>query len=235
MLLQIIAIPLGLFSLIFMLVNLSRLQRVRLGGSVTGPAEAGPARQASVCGIAEPDDPPGDSPVTGKPALWLRAFRTTQGLAFTRSSNSRHVQRIGKVTTRFRLVDENNPASYLIVDSNKVSEIDVLVTNKRFCRDGAPMATTAAGDDFLKATLAFFDFHLNKKEGMEEKAIYPGDRIWAYGKIREKDGQRILGGWGAWLDDRPPEQRIAWHTGFAKGGAIGIGAAGFLLLVSLLL
>jgi hypothetical protein len=68
-------------------------------------------------------------------------------------------------------------------------------------------------------------FHLLEKEGVEERAIRPGDRIWAHGRIRERDGELVLYGYSAWLDDRAPIERAAHAGDFARMAGM-IGATG---------
>lgn len=235
MILLILAIPVALLSLLFTLYNLSRRQRAMLGSDVVAPAAVAPGKARSVVGIAQPGEAPGKSPVTDRPALWLRAFRTSRGFFVSRSGNGSNVRRIGKVSTDFKLVDEDNPDSSITIRSGKVSDIDILVRNRRYSRDGEPIDTIETGGDPLKAAGSLLLFHVIKKEGMEERAIHPGDRIWAHGRIREGKDGLFLSGWGSWLDDRPPEQRASWHTAFAKAGAITFGVSSMLVLIAWLM
>ncbi len=235
MTLLILSLPVAVLSLLFTLYNLNRRQRAILATDVVTPATASTGKNRSVVGIAQPGEPAEVSPVTDQPALWLRAFRTSKGFFMSRSNNGSNVRRIGKVSTNFRLVDEDNPDASIIIRSGKISETDILVRNRRYSLDGAPMDTVETGGDPLKTAGSLLLFHVIKTEGMEEKTIQPGDRIWAHGRIREGEDGLSLSGWGSWLDDRPPAQRAAWHTAFAKAGAITFGISATIALVAWLM
>ncbi|MCC5906124.1 MAG: hypothetical protein JJU13_07965 [Balneolaceae bacterium] len=224
---MILGIPITLFGLFIALINLSKRQRAS-GRKIIIPSEAVEAKDVSVAGIARPIDTPGKSPVLGDEVLWLRAYKTYQGFFRSGSGNASNVRRIGKVDTRFALTDESHPDKRIIINSKKISEIWILTAMRRYNLAGDPLNNTSAEENTLQSIINFFKFQLLEKEGMEERAIRPGDRIWAHGRIRKRNGELTLGGFSAWLDDLEPNDRVRKTTEFAKFGGI-LCAAGVLM------
>ncbi len=219
MILMILGIPITFFGLFLALINLSKRQRAS-GRKVISPSEAGEAKDVSVAGIARPIDTPGKSPVLGDEVLWLRAYKTYQGFFRSSSGNTSNVRRIGKVDTRFALTDESHPDKSIIINSKKISAIWILTAMRRYSLAGEPLDNTNAEENALQSVVSFLKFHLLEKEGMEEQAIRPGNRIWAHGRIRNRNGELTLDGFSAWLDDLDPDERVRKTTVFAKFGGI---------------
>ncbi len=230
MLLTILGVPLALFGLIFALVHLSHRQRA-VGREVITPATAVEAKDVSVVGIVRQLEETDTSPVTGDPVVWLRAFKTFRGFFRSSGGNASHVRRIGKHNSRFALVDELNPAQSLVIDSKRISEIWILVENRRYRPDGTPLASSEDKPGALQAIGRWLRFHVMEKEGVEERAIRPGDRLWAHGRIRQRDGGLVLYGFSAWLDDRPPTDRATHAADFARFGGLVGGAGAIMTLV----
>lgn len=138
------------------------------------------------------------------------------------ASSSSHS--IGKVATTFLLVDETVPNASVAVESAKLR--DVLVRTRFASSDGR---LHDAGQGQL-ATAIRYVRHLTSSHGLEEKAIYPGDRLWVHGPLKDRGG--YLGfGRRAWLDDRAPDDRVAWHTNFAAFGGVVVVLAALVVLV----
>ena len=227
MILIILSIPITLSGLFIALINLSKRQRAS-GRKVITPSEASEAKDVSVTGIARPIDTPGKSPVLGDEVLWLRAYKTYQGVFRSSSGNASNVRRIGKVDTRFALTDESHPDKSIIINSKKISSTWILTAMRRYSLAGDPLDNTNAEENTLQSIISLLKFHLLEKEGIEERAIRPGTRIWAHGRIRNRNGELTLGGFSAWLDDLDPDDRVRKTTEFAKFGGI-LGAAGVLM------
>ncbi|MCC5941102.1 MAG: hypothetical protein JJU37_06120 [Balneolaceae bacterium] len=229
MILIILGIPITLFGLFIALINLSKRQRAS-GREVISPAVAGEAKDVSVVGIARPIAATGESPVLGDEVLWVRAFKTYQGLFRSSSGSSSNVRRIGKFDSQFALTDESDPGKSIIINSKKISEIWIQVAMRRYSLGGEPLfAEDSDLNNPITTIMNFLKFHLIEKEGMEERAIRPGDRIWAHGRIREINGVLTLGGFSAWLDDLDPAERVRNATAFARFGGM-VSAAGLLMM-----
>ena len=229
MILIILGIPLTLFGLFFTLYHLSKRQRA-VGRQVITPAMAVEAKDVSVIGIARAIDTPGKSPVLGDEVLWLRAYKTYQGLFRSSGGSASNVRRIGKVDTRFALTDESEPGKSIIINSKKISEIWIQMAIRRFTLAGEPLLEPKSDKDALQAITSFLKFHLFEKEGTEERAIRPGDRIWAHGRIKERNGELTLGGFSAWLDHCEPSERVRYSTMFAQFGGL-VGTAGLMMVL----
>ena len=223
----ILSLPVALGGLFFTLFHLARRAQA-LGRTATTPALAEVGQDVCLVGIAQPDDPPGRSPLSEAPVLWLRASEIARGNRHTHSYD------LGKVSTRFLLVDETVPDASVVIESKKISDLHILMHNRRYSKNGAALGNGELADDAMQGILAAVKFHLIER-GKEERAVYPGDRIWAHGKLAQHDGKLRLGGFSAWLDDRPPEARVAWSGAHARVGAMGTGAAAVLALFSYLL
>lgn len=230
MIFGIIGVPLTIFGLIFALYHLSTRQR-NVGREVITPANVVEAKDVSVVGIVQPIEEPGKSPSTGDAVVWLRAFKTFESIFRSSSGSSSHVSRIGKINLRFALVDEVNPDHRLVVDSKRISEIMIMLENRRYNPDGEPLQLHEKHRSARQAITDFFRFHLLEKEGVEERAIRPGDRLWAHGRIRERDGELVLYGFQAWLDDRPPVERVAYAGDLARMGGYLCGTGAVMVLI----
>lgn len=221
MLLMILGLPLALLGLMFALFHLSRRQRASAREVIT-PATAIEAKDASVVGLVQPIDDPDQSPSTGDAVVWLRAFKTFQGFFRSSSGSSSHVRRIGKHNGRFALVDEFKPEHRVVIDSKRISETWILLETRRYGLDGTPLNPPDGKPGALQAIGSLLRFHLLEKEGVEERAIRPGDRVWAHGRIRQRDGDNVIYGFSAWLDDRAPTERVGHATEMARiGGLVG--------------
>jgi len=188
------------------------------------------AKDVSVSGIARPVDTPGKSPVLGDEVLWLRAYKTYQGFFRSRGGSASNTRRIGKVDTRFALTDESEPGKSIIINSKKISEIWIQMGMRRFTLAGEPLFEPNSDDNVLGSITSFFKFHLFEKEGIEERAIRPGDRIWAHGRIKERNGELSLGGFSAWLDHFEPSERVRYSTMFAQFGGL-VATAGLMMVL----
>ena len=218
---EIIAVLIGIPALLFALYHLGRRQQAVGCAEVATPAGAAPTKSASLVGVAYPWEPAGASPVTRRPVLWVRARKTVAGVGRNASSSSHS---IGKVATTFLLVDETVPNASVAVESAKLR--DVLVRTRFASSDGR---LHDAGQGQL-ATAIRYVRHLTSSHGLEEKAIYPGDRLWVHGPLKDRGG--YLGfGRRAWLDDRAPDDRVAWHTNFAAFGGVVVVLAALVVLV----
>ena len=228
MILIILGIPLTLFGLFFALYHLSIRQRA-VGRQVITPAMAVVAKDVSVNGIARAVETPGKSPILGDEVLWLRAYKTYKGFFRSSGGSASNVRRIGKVDTRFALTDESEPGKSIIINSKKISEIWIQMAMRRFTLAGEPLLESNSDDNVMSSITSFFKFHLFEKEGIEERAIRPGDRIWAHGRIKERNGELSLGGFSAWLDHCKPDDRVRYSTMFAQFGGL-VGTAGLLMV-----
>lgn len=228
LILIILGIPLTLFGLFFTLVNLSKRKRAS-GRDVIRPAVAAESKDVSVVGIARPIDTPGKSPVLNDEVLWLRAYKTYQGFFRSSGGSASNVRRIGKFDSRFALTDESIPGKSIIINSKKISDIWIHVAMQRYSLSGERLFEANDEDSVLNSIVGFLKFHLLEKKGMEERAIRPGDRIWAHGRIKECNGELTLGGFSSWLDDLDPVERVRKSTMFAQFGGI-VGAAGALMI-----
>ncbi len=230
MILIILGLPMTIFGLIFALVHLSHRQRA-VGREAISPATADEARDVSLVGIVEPLEATDQSPATGDPVVWLRAFKTFQGFFRTSGGNASHVRRIGKHNSRFALVDEQEGGKRVVIDSKRISEIWVLLEKRRYRLDGTPLDSGGQKRGALDSITRMLRFHLFEREGVEERAIRPGDRLWAHGRIRRLDGALVLDGFAAWLDDRSPRKREAHATEFALFGGM-VGCAGAFMVLT---
>lgn len=234
MILILLGLPMMLFGLIFALAHLSHRQRA-VGRDVITPATAVEAKDVSVVGIVQALEKPDQSPVTGNEVVWLRAFKTFQGFFRSSSGSASHVRRIGKHSSRFALIDEFNPDKQVVINSKRISETWILLKNRRYRLDGTPLNASDEEPGALQGLISLLRFHLLEREGVEERAIRPGDRLWAHGRIRQLDGELVLYGFSAWLDDRPPTERAAHAADHARfGGLIG-GAGAFMALLGWLM
>lgn len=221
MILIVLGLPMAIFGLIFALVHLSHRQRA-VGREVITPATAVEAKDVSVVGIVQPLEDTDQSPVSGDPVVWLRAFKTFQGFFRSSGGSASHVRRIGKHNSRFALVDEFNPDKQVVIDGKRISETWILLENRRYRLDGTRINSSEDKPGAMQSIGRLLRFHLLEREGVEERAIRPGDRIWAHGRVRQRDGELVLYGFSAWLDDRPPTERAAQATDFARfGGLLG--------------
>ncbi len=221
MILIILGLPMMLFGLIFSLVHLSHRQR-SVGRDVITPAKAVEAKDVSVVGIVQPLEKPDQSPVSGDEVVWLRAFKTFQGFFRSSAGSAAHVRRIGKHNSRFALVDEFSSDQKVVIDSKRISETWILLENRRYRLDGTPLNSSDEKPGALQGLIGLLRFQLLEREGVEERAIRPGDRLWAHGRIRQRDGEFVLYGFSAWLDDRPPIERAAHAAAHARlGGVLG--------------
>lgn len=234
MILIILGLPLSIFGLIFALVHLSHRQRA-VGREVITPATAVEAKDVSVVGIVQPLEATDKSPVTGDTVVWLRAFKTFQGFFRSSGGSASHVRRIGKHNSRFVLVDEFNPDKQVVIDGKRISETWILLENRRYRLDGTPLAPAEGKSGALQSIGRLLRFHLLEKEGVEERAIRPGDRIWAHGRIRQRDGELVLYGFSAWLDDRPPTERAIHAAEFARFGSVVAGSGAFMVMTGWLI
>ena len=234
MLLIILGLPMTLLGLMFALFHLSRRQRA-VGREVIAPASAVEAKDASVVGIVQAIEEPGQSAITGDEVVWLRAFKTFQGFFRSSSGSSSHVRRIGKHSSRFALVDEVHPDRRVVIDSKRISDVWILLENRRFRLDGEPLHSSEDNRGALQALTDLLRFHVLEKEGVEERAIRPGDRIWAHGHIRQRNGELTLYGFSAWLDDRPPVERVAYASDLARMGGIAAAAGAVMTLIGWLI
>ncbi len=193
-------LPVGL-PLIFTLYHLSRRQ-LATGRQVWTPAQVGAAKDVSVVGIAREWEAPGRSPLTEEPVLWSKGYSSFgDGPALSD----------GKVRTTFVLRDERQPHIALAVESRDLREVLVRERGSR----GA--AADASADNPLYALTRQLGRSF-RHHTQEEKAVYPGDRVWLHGPLHQRDGYLAFGK-KAWLDDRPPERRVQWHTQLALFGA----------------
>ena len=229
MLLIILGLPLALIGLMVALFHLSRRQRA-IDREVITPANAVEMKDASVVGIVQAIEAPGKSPITDDEVVWLRAFKTFQGFFRSSSGSASHVRRIGKHNSRFALVDEVNPDHRLIINSKRISDVWILLENRRYKLNGQPLQAPEDRPGALQAMSNLLRFHLLEREGVEERAIRPGDRIWAHGRIRKRDGELVLYGYSAWLDDRAPIERAAHASDLARMAGM-IGATGVAMLL----
>ena len=193
-----VAVPLA-----FTLYHLSRRQLAD-GRQVWLPAQVGATDDVSVVGIAQPWEAPGYSPLTDEPVLWSRAHSSYgDGTAFSD----------GKVATTFVLRDEYQPEVAIAVESGDLREVLVRTRGAR------GSSADAARDNPISALFRQLGRSIRHRTA-EERAIYPGDRVWLHGPLLQREGYLAFGK-KAWLDDRPPERRVHWHTQLAMlGGGI---------------
>jgi hypothetical protein len=234
MILMLIGLPMMVFGLIFALVHLSRRQR-SVGRDVITPATAVEAKGVSVVGIVQSLEETDKSPVSGDEVVWLRAFKTFQGFFRSSAGTDSHVRRIGKHNCRFAVVDEFNPDQKLVIDSKRISETWILLENRRYRLDGTPLNSSDEKPGALQGLIGLLRFHLLEREGVEERAIRPGDRLWAHGRIRQRDGELVLYGFSAWLDDRPPTERAAHAADHARLAGVLVGTGALMTLFGWLL
>ncbi len=219
MVLVIIATPVAIASLIFALYHLSSRVTVLRAEDPTGPAQVTPGRNLAVVGIAQPWEPPGISAVTQQPVVWARALRKTSGVFGDNGGN--YTRQGPKIATAFMLRDEAAPDAAIAIESGRIGLPQVMIRTRRFGHDGTFIA--AEGDGALDAISAVFG-NLGSNDHIEEKAIYPGERLYVYGKVHQRDGYLAMGR-GATIDDRPPEVRIARQTSLARGALAVCGVA----------
>ena len=227
MVLTALGVPLAIFGLIFALFHLSRWRRA-VGRQAISPSQATVAKEATVAGIVQPIETPDQSPITDDEVVWLRAFQTAKGVFRPKSGKMYLRSRIGKYSSRFGLVDETNPGQRLVIDSKRISELWVLLDTRRYRMDCTPLDGNQGQPSALHAAINLLRFYLVEKEGVKQRAIRPGDKIWAHGPIREKNGELVLHGYSAWLDDRAPADRARYCANVARIGGV-IGASGALL------
>jgi hypothetical protein len=234
MILILLGLPMMLFGLIFALVHLSHRQRTVCRDVIT-PATAVEAKDVSVVGIVQPLEKTDKSPVSGDEVVWLRAFKTFQGFFRSSGGSASHVRRIGKHNSRFALVDEFNPDKQVVIDGKRISETWILLENRRYRLDGTPLKSTDESPGALQGLISLLRFHLLERQGVEERAIRPGDRLWAHGRIRQRDSELVLYGFSAWLDDRPPTERGAHAADHARLGGVLGGSGALMTLIGWLL
>lgn len=225
----IIGVPVAIASLIFALYHLSYRQTVARAEPPAGPAQVTAGRNLSVVGIAQPWEPPGTSAVTQQPVVWARALRKTSGVFGDRGGN--YTRQGPKIATTFMVRDETDPNAAVAVESGKIGLPQIIVRSRRFGHDGTFIA--AEGDGALSAVTSVFG-NLGSNNHIEEQAIYPGERLYVYGKVRQRDGYLAMGR-GATVDDRAPEVRITRQTNLAIGGLAVFGVGAVLVLVGALL
>ncbi len=206
-----VAVPLA-----FTLYHLSRRQAAD-GRQVWSPAQVGAADDVSVVGIARPWEAPGISPLTEEPVLWSRAHSSYgDGPAFSD----------GKVATTFVLRDEYRPEVAIAVESRDLREVLVRTRGAR------GSSADAALDNPVSALFRQLGRSMRHRTA-EERAIYPGERVWLHGPLLQRQGYLAFGK-KAWLDDRPPERRVQWHTQLAMLGG-GVTAVVAVLVTILIL
>ena len=193
-------LPVGI-PLIFTLYHLGR-RKLAIGRQVWTPTQVQASDDVSVVGVAQAWEQPGQSPLTREPVLWSRGYSSFgDGPALSD----------GKVQTTFVLRDEHHPHVAVAVESRDLQ--DVLVRER-----GSRGVTADASSDSPLDALARQLGRAVRHHTQEEKAVYPGDRVWVHGPLRQRDGYLAFGT-KAWLDDRPPERRVHWHTQLALFGA----------------
>ncbi len=229
MVIVIIAAPLAIASLIFALYHLSTRQVIARAAAATGPARITSGRNLAVVGIAQPWEQPGTSAVTRQPVVWARAMRKTSGVFGDNGGN--YTRQGPKIATTFMVRDEADPDAAIAIESGKIGLTQIIIRTRRFKHDGTFIA--AEGDGALAAVTAVFG-NLGSNNHIEEKAIYPGERLYVYGKVRERDGYLAMGR-GATIDDRSPEVRLARQTTLAMGGLAICGVAAMTVLLGSLL
>ncbi len=195
----------ALGALAFGAYHLAMRQQVA-GRTSVPPSQAAPDKRGSVFGIAQPWDQPQPSAATGKPVLWSRAYRATthmraqgNGRVGTRTRR----KHLGKVRTHFQVIDEHDGRSAVAVDSTKLGDTAVTVRERKY----RPR---------------------NRSGRIEERAIYPGDRVWVHGKIEDKGGYLGFARRGTIIHDEPPETRLKKHGMYAM---LGVGGAGVGMVV----
>lgn len=167
------------------------------GRTVVGPSHAVAGKDVSVVGIAQPWEQPELSKATNLPVLWSRAHYVSRTSTFSRSNSTGPPKLVGKTRTHFQVVDEQQPQVSIAVDSKRLREVKV--------RNRKGEGSAASGR-------------------VEEKAVYPGDRVWLHGRLQDKGGYLVFGR-GAVLHDQPPQTRARKHRTFALLGFAATGVA----------
>lgn len=182
--------------LAFMAYHLA-MQKQVAGRTVHPPSQATAGKDVSVVGIAQPWEQPELSKASNQPVLWSRAHYVQTKSTFSKNNNTGPPKLLGKTRTHFQVIDEQFPQASVAVDSKRLREVKVKN------RKGA--GSQASGR-------------------VEERAVYPGDRVWLHGKLEDQGG--YLGfGRGAVLHDEHPEVRGKKHGTFALIGLVATGVA----------
>ena len=114
---------------------------------------------------------------------------------FVRRSQSGPPRSAGTIKTQFAVVDEVDQQAAVAVDGRRLREVKVRK------RTGPGSATAGR---------------------YEERAVYPGDRVWVHGRLEDRGGFLSFGR-GALLHDEPPETRARQHGVLAIVGIVGTG------------
>ena len=165
------------------------------GRTVVGPSDAVAGKDVSVVGIAQPWEQPELSKATNLPVLWSRAHYVSRRSTFRGTNSTGRPKLVGRTRTHFQVVDEQKSQVSIAVESKRLREVKV--------RNRKGEGSAAGGR-------------------IEEKAVYPGDRVWLHGRLHDRGGY-LGSGRGAVLHDQPPQTRARKHRICALIGFVATG------------
>ncbi|TVQ29331.1 MAG: hypothetical protein EA370_15310 [Wenzhouxiangella sp.] len=173
-------------------------------------------------GIAHEHEPALPSPVDpGERVLWCHAV--VNKYPGPHLGKGPPPTRTLKAATWFRLVDENHPDQYVLVDGNRLGAASVTLDHDPE-RDPAADSEPQAGAQ-ANPLMELFDLFIDISKAMSSaniKVIRPGDKLWISGRLRQGAQGLHLGRW-AMVDNVHPGRRherdlatarlVAWIAG----------------------
>lgn len=181
-------------------------------------------KRVCIRGIAHEHEPAIPSPLDGREnILWCHAV--VNKYPGPHLGKGPPPTRTLKVATWFRLVDEDNPDRYVLIDGHRIGAAAVTLDHDPE-RDlvAAAGEQPAAQANPLFELLDLFADMIKSMSSASIKVIRPGDRLWVSGRLRQEARGLYLGRW-AMIDNVHPGQRhernlanarlIAWIVGLA--------------------
>jgi len=195
-----------------------------------GSTDLAAGKRVCVGGVAEAHDSPVPSPLdTEDQVLWCHAVvNKHKGPNLGKGPPATKTL---KVSTRFRLVDADNPERFVLIDGHRLSAS--LVTLDHDPNVDPDQATDAQPGAQANPLMELFDLFVDISQALSSqniKIIRPGDRLWVSGRLRQGDDGLCLGRW-AMVDNVPPELRH--RRGLATAKMVSQGGGALLVVVGL--
>lgn len=174
------------------------------------PSMAVPGEDRCVVGVARAVDPPRPAPVSGTPALCAVGYETVETSQVDRDGNRqtrRHTSEVGRVMTRFAVVDEQDARSGVLVDGAMLDSFEV---SRSRVAGGSPVESRV-GRERPRLSLEVGGIRLSQEQSAghrwsSESVVRDGDRVWVSGSLTQ-GGAHLEFDAGACLADRDPSSR----------------------------
>ena len=188
---------------------------------VVAPGDDGMEVGQRVCvgGVAAEHDPAVPSPLDAtEKVLWCHAIvNRSKG---PRAGKGPPATKTLKAATRFRLVDEHDPARYVLIDGHQLSASMVILDHDPDDVEQQALAETPGSQtNPLMAIVEVFIDMTRSLHAANVKVIRPGDRLWASGRLRQDEDGPSLGRW-TMIDNVPPLRRRARQLIVARTAAL---------------